>query len=237
MKKITVSILTGLILCGMLSGCSSETAETTTTTTTTEVVATVTETSATTTASVTETTTTAAETEAAEETEYFTTVIDGKTSMDCFTCEGDKGVWAHLINPYNEASLFTPMSPGDMDSDIENLVICFNVSGVTEEMTAFCGIMAYGCGEDDEELSVWNNDTYNTLTGEDFEFVIAEDGYYEMTVPIAKLAGGLDFWEGLSYTSIIEVAFYGAEGVDEAGEYTKAMKDGLVFDFLGIKAE
>ncbi len=232
MKKITVSILTGLILCGMLSGCSGETAETTTTTT-----AATTETTTTVTTSAPETTTATAETEAAEGTEYFTTVIDGKTSMECFTYEGEKGVWAHLINPYNEASLFMPMSPGDMDSDIENLVICFNVSGVTEEMTAFCGIMAYGTGEDDEELSVWNNDTYNTLTGEDFEFIIAEDGYYEMTVPIAKLAGGLDFWEGLSYTSIIEVAFYGAEGVDEAGEYTKAMKDELTFDFLGIKSE
>lgn len=158
--------------------------------------------------------------------------------MECFTCEGEKGAWAHLINPYNEVSLFMPMSPGDMNKDTENLVICFNVSGVTEEMTAFCGLLAYGCGgEDDEELSVWNNETYKKLTGEDYEFVISKDGYYEMIVPISKLSDGLDFWEGLSYTSIIEVAFFGAEGVDETGEYTAALKEGLTFDFVGIKAE
>lgn len=232
MKKITSVLTTMIVLSLILSGCSEGTAETS------AASATVSVTEAETTAATTTTTTTAAETEAEEETsEYFTTFIDGKTSMDCFTYEGEKGVWAHLINPYNDASLFNPMSPGVMDKDIENLVICFNVSGVTEEMTAFCGIMAYGCGEDDEELSVWNNDTYNSLTGEDFEFVISEDGYYEMVVPISKLAAGLDFWEGLSYTSIVEVAFYGAEGVDDAGEYTKAMKDGLTFDFLGIRAE
>lgn len=234
MKRITSVLLTALILSAAVSGCSNETAESATTTA-------VSTTPETTTAAVTttapETTTTTAETEAEEVSEYFTTFADGKTSMTCFTCEGEKGAWAHLINPYNDVSLFTPMSPGDMASDIENLTICFNISGVTEEITAFCGLLAYGCGEDDEELSVWNNDAFNTLTGEDYEFVITEDGYYEMVVPIAKLAAGLDFWEGLSYTSIIEVAFYGAEGVDEAGEYTKALKDGLTFDFLGIRAE
>lgn len=236
MKKFTSVLLTAILLSAVLSGCSGKTEETATTTT---VTTTAPETTTTTTEAVTapETTATVPETEAEETSSYFTAFVDGKTSMDCFTCEGEKGVWAHLINPYNEASLFMPMSPGDMEPDIENLVICFNVSGVTEEMTTFCGIMAYGCGEDDEELSVWNNDTYNALTGEDFEFIIAEDGYYEMTVPLSKLSGSLDFWEGLSYTSIVEVAFYGAEGIDEAGEYTKALKDGLTFDFLGIKAE
>ena len=233
MKRITSVFLTAFILLTTLSGCSGETSESATTTT----VSPTTETTTTSATTTPETTTTTAATEAEEVSGYFTTFADGKTSMTCFTCEGEKGVWAHLINPYNESSLFTPMSPGDMEEDTENLVICFNVSGVTEEMTAFCGLLAYGCGEDDEELSVWNNDTFNTLTGEDFEFIIAEDGYYEMVVPIAKLASGLDFWEGLSYTSIIEVAFYGAEGVDENGEYAKALKDGLVFDFLGIRAE
>ncbi|MBQ7834208.1 MAG: hypothetical protein IJ385_00330 [Ruminiclostridium sp.] len=229
-KFISTVICLSTLLC-FGAGCSGEAAETTTTTTADTTVAETTSAPETTTA---ETTTV---TEAEELSEYFTTTADGKTSMSCFTCEGDKGAWAHLINPYNEVSLFMPMSPGDMEADTENLVICFNVSGVTEEMTAFCGLMAYGTCEDDEELSVWNNDTYKTLTGEDFEFVIAEDGYYEMIVPIAKLAGGLDFWEGLSYTSIIEVAFFGAEGIDEAGEYTKALKDGLAFEFLGIRAE
>ncbi len=231
MKKITSSLLTAIFLSAMLSGCSGETAETTTAAATAAV------TEAVTTAS-TETTTAAEETEPAEElSEYFTAFIDGKTSMECFTYEGEKGVWAHLINPYNDVSLFMPVSPGDMNSDTENLIICFNVEGVTDEITAFCGLLAYGCGEDDEELSVWNNDTYNTLTGEDFEFKIKEDGYYEMVVPLSKLSGGLDFWEGLSYTSIIEIAFFGAEGVNEAGEYTKALKEGLTFDFLGIRAE
>lgn len=169
--------------------------------------------------------------------EYFTTVIDGNTSMGCFTYEGKKGVWAHLLNPYNAASLYSPISPGKMASDTENIIICFNVSGVTEEITAFCGLLAYGCGEDDEELSVWNNDTYNSLTGEDYEFSITTDGYYEMVVPVSKLAAGLDYWEGLSYTSIVEIAFYGAEGTDDAGEYTGTLKDGLSFEFLGIIAE
>lgn len=226
MKKFTSLLLTAILL----SGCSGGT-----TVTTTAPAEAVTTTTVAETTTVPETTTVA---ESEETAEFFTTLADGKTSMECFTCEGEKGAWAHLINPYNEVSLFMPMSPNDMESDTENLVICFNVSGVTEEMTAFCGLLAYGRGgEDDEELSVWNNDTYKNLTGEDFEFVIAEDGYYEMTVPIARLAGGLDFWEGLSYTSIVEVAFFGAEGVDEAGGYTKALKDGLVFEFLGIKAE
>ena len=236
MKKITSLSLTALFISLMLSGCSGETTQTSAATSATAPVTT-------TTTAVSETTeaTTAdnspAETEAAPSPEYFTVTADGKTSMECFTCEGEKGAWAHLINPFNKVSLFMPMSPGDMDADTENLIICFNVSGVTEKMTAFCGLLAYGCGEDDEELSIWNNDTYKTLTGEDFEYVIDKDGYYEMTVPLSKLSGGLDFWEGLSYTSIIEVAFFGAEGVDEAGEYTKALKDNLTFEFLGIKAE
>lgn len=230
MKKFTVLLLTAILI-STLSGCTSEKAEVTTT-----AAATTTTTATTVETTTSETTVAVAETE--NTSEFFTTLADGKTSMGCFTCEGEKGAWAHLINPYNVVSLFMPMSPGDMEPDTENLVICFNVSGVTDEMTAFCGLLAYGCGgEDDDELSVWNNDTYKTLTGEDFEFVIAEDGYYEMVVPIAKLAGGLDFWEGLNYASIIEVAFYGAEGIDDAGEYTKALKDGLTFDFLGIRAE
>lgn len=237
MKKFTALLLTSVLLSAILSGCSGEGAVTTTAAPEVSSVPETTSASETTTAAP-ETTTTAAETEAEKAAEYFTTLADGKTSMTCFTCEGEKGAWAHLINPYNEVSLFMPLSPGDMEPDTENLVICFNISGVTEEITAFCGLLAYGCGgADDEELSVWNNDTYKSLTGEDFEFVISEDGYYEMVVPISKLSDGLDFWEGLSYTSIIEVAFFGAEGVNDAGEYTEALKDGLTFDFLGIRAE
>ncbi len=168
---------------------------------------------------------------------YFTTEIEGNTSMGCFTYEGKKGVWAHLLNPYNAVSLYSPISPGKMDADTKNIVICFNVSGLTEEITAFCGLLAYGTGEDDEELSVWDNDTYNSLTGEDFEFSITMNGYHEMVVPVSKLAAGLDYWEGLSYTSIVEIAFYGAEGIDSDGKYTGALKDGLSFEFYGIKAE
>ena len=168
---------------------------------------------------------------------YFTTLTEGNTSMGCFTFEGQKGAWAHLLNPYNAVSLYSPISPGKMNADTENIIICFNVSGLTEEITAFCGLLAYGCGEDDEELSVWNNDTYKSLTGEDFNFTIAMNGYYEMVVPISKLADGLDYWEGLSYTSIVEIAFYGAEKTDEEGKYTGEIKDGLSFEFLGIKAE
>jgi hypothetical protein len=163
--------------------------------------------------------------------------MEGNTSMGCFTYEGKKGVWAHLLNPYNAVSLYSPISPGKMDADTKNIVICFNVSGLTEEITAFCGLLAYGTGEDDEELSVWDNDTYNSLTGEDFEFSITMNGYHEMVVPVSKLAAGLDYWEGLSYTSIVEIAFYGAEGIDSDGKYTGALKDGLSFEFYGIKAE
>ena len=230
-----------LLIAALLSGCSDKSAEsgalTAQTETSPETVTSAETTTEPETTSASEKVLITVEMETEETSEYFTTFAPDRTSADCFTCEGEKGSWAHLVNPYNNVSLFNPISPGTMDSDIENIVICFNVSGVSEEMTAFCGILAYGLGEDDDELSVWDNNTYSALTGENFEFVISEDGYYEMTVPIRKLAEGLDSWEGLSYTSIVEVAFYGAEGVDESGEYTKQLKDGLSFEFLGIKAK
>ena len=169
--------------------------------------------------------------------EYITVFAEGKTSLDCLTYEGATGVWAHLVNPFNEKSLFVPTSSNDFKEDTQNIVICFNVSGVTNELTTFCGLQGYGCGDEDEELTVWNNDAYNRLTGEDFEFTIKEDGYYEMTVPVGKLAAGLEYWEGFDYISIIEVAFYGAEKTDETGAYLECLTDGLSFEFLGIKAE
>ena len=117
---------------------------------------------------------------------FFTTFVDGKTSSDCFTFEGKKGVWAHLINPFNQASLFNPTTADDFKADTESITICFNVSGVTSEISAFCGLCAYGSGDEDEELQVWDNDTYKSLAGEDFEYIIDKDGYYEMTIPVAK---------------------------------------------------
>ncbi len=168
---------------------------------------------------------------------YFTVLVDGKTSADCFSFEGSKGVWAHLVNPYNELSLFNPLSAKDFPDETKSITICFNASGVTSEIIAFCGLSAYGSGDDDEELQVWDKDTYKALSGEDFDFVIDKDGYYELTVPIEKLGAGLDFWEGLNYAYIIEVAFYGAQKTDSDGGYLEEFTDGLSFEFLGIKAD
>lgn len=168
--------------------------------------------------------------------EYLTTFIEGKTSAECLTYEGTKGVWAHLVNPFNQVSLFSPTTADDFTADTESITICFNVSGVTSEINAFCGLSAYGIGDEDEELQVWNNDTYKQLTGEDFEFIIDKDGYYEMTVPVAKLAAGLDFWEGLNYVYIIEPCFIGAQKTDAEGSYLDELTDGLSFEFLGIRA-
>lgn len=167
---------------------------------------------------------------------FFTTFVDGKTSSDCFTFEGKKGVWAHLVNPFNQASLFNPTTADDFKADTESITICFNVSGVTSEISAFCGLCAYGSGDEDEELQVWDNDTYKSLAGEDFEYIIDKDGYYEMTIPVAKLASGLDFWEGLNYIYIIEVCFNGAQKTDAEGNYLEEFTYGLSFEFLGIKA-
>lgn len=171
------------------------------------------------------------------ESKYFTVFVDGKTSADCFSFEGDKGVWAHLVNPYNELSLFNPLSAKDFPDDTKSIAICFNANGVTSEISAFCGLCAYGSGDEDEELQVWDKDTYKALSGENFEFVIDKDGYYELTVPIDKLGAGLDFWEGLNYAYIIEIAFYGAQKTDSDGEYLEEFTEGLSFEFLGIKAD
>ncbi len=241
MKKTLKLIVITALLVSLLSGCSSDNeasasdASQQTTTTATETALVTEATQVSTEATEVSTTVEEPQEEVAEEPEFFTVFSADKTSMGCLTYEGSTGTWAHLINPYNSASLFEPVS--SMKSGTENIVICFNVSGVLSEMTTFCGLLAYGTGEDDDELQVWSNDTYNELCGEDFEFVIAEDGYYEMTVPVAKLAEGLDYWEGLDYVSIVEVAFFGAEKTDEAGEYLEVPLDGLEFEFLGIRAE
>lgn len=174
--------------------------------------------------------------EQSAEDKFFTTFVEGKTSADCFSFEGKKGVWAHLVNPFNQASLFNPTTADDFKADTESITICFNVSGVTSEISTFCGLCAYGSGDEDEELQVWDNDTYKSLTGEDFEYIIDKDGYYEMTIPVAKLASGLDFWEGLNYIYIIEVCFNGAQKTDAEDNYLEEFTDGLCFEFLGIKA-
>ena len=46
----------------------------------------------------------------------------------------------------------------------------------------------------------YNNPRYHCVK-------VDKDGYYEMTIPVAKLASGLDFWEGLNYIYIIEVIY------------------------------
>lgn len=238
MKKAVLALSTTILLSAILAGCSDNAANSETTTiASTTPAATEAVTEAATTPSETTTIAETSAEEIEEKSEYFTTIATDKTSLGCFTFEGEKGAWAHLINPYNAVSIFNPVSSADMPANTENIIICFNVSGVSEEITAFCGLQAYGSGDDDEELAVWNNDTFNALTGENFDFIISEDGYYEMSVPVARLAAGLDFWEGLDYVSIVEVAFYGAEKIDDEGAYTSEIKDDLSFEFLGIKAD
>lgn len=167
---------------------------------------------------------------------YITKTVAGQTSAGCYTYEGAKGVWAHLVNPYNQLSLFNPTQSSDFPEGTKSIKICFTVSGVKDKISAFCGLSAYGVSDFDDELSVWDNDTYKELTGEDYSFIIDKDGYYEMEVPIAKMAEGLDFWEGLSYAYIMEVSLDGAQAKDSAGEYIDALYDGLSFEFLGIMA-
>ncbi len=234
-KKLTIALV---LSAAFLTGCAADTSESenisaadaTTTSTTT---------SADTTTTIA-TTTTTAETESAFEEpvpEYITTPANETiTSLGCLTYEGDTGVWAHLVNPYNQQALYSPLSSSSFPRGTEKIVICFDVTGVTNEITAFCGLLAYGSGDEDEEMQVWSKDTYKALTGEDYEFIISEDGYYEMEVSLAKIGDGLEYWEGLDYVSIIEVAFYGAEAVNEAGEYLETLTDGLSIDFHGIKA-
>ena len=230
MKKLIVLALLATI---MLSGCgnSDNGAEATTPVTAPTTTAATTTTEATTTAPETEATTQAE----IERPEYFTIPAEGQTSLSCLTYEKDKGVWAHLVNPYNANALYQPAQESDFFADAENITICFEASGVTSEIDAFCGISAYGLGEDDEEISCWNKDSFKRLTGEDFSFIIDKDGAYEMVVPIAKMAAGLDFWEGLKTIYIIEPVFYGAQAVDADGKYLDALYDGLKIEFTGIK--
>ncbi|MBQ8781770.1 MAG: hypothetical protein IJZ72_08875 [Oscillospiraceae bacterium] len=155
--------------------------------------------------------------------------------MECLTCEGEKGVWAHLINPFNDLALFEPIGEGELEADMSDPVICFNVEGVQNEITAFCGISAYSVSG--KAVSVWDNSAFNALTGENFEFVISEDGYYEMTVPLSKLGNSVEGWDGLGHLEVLEVAFFGAERTLESGGYAEELADGLEFEFLGIKAE
>lgn len=235
-KKLSAVLV---LSAALLTGCATDTSEP-------ESVPADTTTAATTSTpeqTTTEATTTTAETTAApeviepEEPEFFTTPAnDTITSLGCLTYEGATGAWAHLVNPYNAQALYSPLSSSDFPSDTDKIIICFDVTGVTSEITAFCGLLAYGIGDEDEEMQVWSQDTYKALTGEEFEFVITEDGYYEMEVPLTKIGDGLEYWEGLDYVSIIEVAFYGAEATNEAGEYLEALTDGLNIEFHGIKA-
>lgn len=245
-KKIILAMTIAAVLFASV-GCSSENggsdATTTTDTVAVDTTTTAAETKETTTAETTaaETNATEAETEettAAEpESEYITVFAEGKTSDTCLSYEGEKGVWAHLVNPFNSESLFEPFADSEFSGDEENLIICFNVSGVSEPISAFCGISAVGISPDDEEISIWDKDAYNKLTGEDFDFVIENDGYCEMIVPIKKMSDGLDFWEGLKNVTILEPVFYNVQAVDDEGNYKDALIDGLSFEFLGIKAE
>lgn len=237
MKKINYSAIAFIISVFLLAGCSSaeteEVSETvsvleTTVETTTEAAET-TETSA-------ETTTTELVTEISEPvSQYFTSYAAGPLSMECLTCEGEKGVWAHLINPFNELALFEAVGEGELEADTSEFTICFNVTGVSNEITAFCGVSAYSISG--ESVSVWDNNAYSKLTGEEYEFVISEDGYYEMIVPLNKLTGGIEAWDGLGHLEVLEIAFFGAEKMLGEGVYSEELTEGLEFEFLGIKSE
>lgn len=163
---------------------------------------------------------------------------DGHTSAGCFTYEADNKAWAHLINPYNEVSLYNPPNAQSIADDTKDLIIQFTVTGVQEEFTIFPGFQVYGDNEDDgEELSIWSQDTYKSVSGSEYTYKIDQDGSYELVVPFKALADGsidkgdIDEWgENLDKVGILELCFSGVGNDDLTG----FKHEGFSVEFTGI---
>lgn len=116
-------------------------------------------------------------------------VLEGHTSMTCFTYEKNNMVWAHLWNPYNAVSLYNTPDESAYGEGIQDLIVEFSVSGVEEPFNVFPGYQAYGDEEgDNEELSIWSQDDYLQAAGSEYTFLIDQDGTYELAVPFRAMA-------------------------------------------------
>ncbi|MDE6724780.1 MAG: hypothetical protein K2J79_04165 [Ruminiclostridium sp.] len=161
------------------------------------------------------------------------TVRDGQTSESCFTYEQNNTAWAHLINPYNQASLYNVPSAKEYADDTKDLIVRFTVSGVQEEFSVYPGFQCYGDDKDDgEELSIWSQSDYTSASGSEYTYKIDRDGSYELVVPLKALADeAVDIWgENLENVGILELCFVGVGNDDLTGfKY-----EGFSVEFIGI---
>lgn len=161
------------------------------------------------------------------------TVRDGQTSESCFTYEQNNNAWAHLINPYNQASLYNVPSAKEYADDTKDLIVRFTVSGVQEEFSVYPGFQCYGDDKDDgEELSIWSQSDYTRASDSEYTYKIDRDGSYELVVPFKALADeAVDIWgENLENVGILELCFVGVGNDDLTGfKY-----EGFSVEFTGI---
>ena len=161
------------------------------------------------------------------------TVRDGQTSESCFTYERNNTAWAHLINPYNNVSLYNVPSKDEYSDDTKDLIVRFTVSGVQEEFMVYPGFQCYGDDKDDgEELSIWSQSDYTYASGSEYTYKIDRDGAYELVVPFKSVADdAVDFWgENLETVGILELCFVGV-GNDELDGFKY---EGFSVEFTGI---
>ena len=158
---------------------------------------------------------------------------NGHTSESCFTYENNNTAWAHLINPYNDASLYNVPVAKEYADDTKDLIIQFTVSGVQEEFTVYPGFQCYGDDEDDgEELSIWSQSDYTDASGSEYTYKIDRDGSYDLVVPFKSVADdAVDAWgENLDSVGILELCFVGVGNDDMDGfKY-----EGFSVEFTGI---
>ena len=157
--------------------------------------------------------------------------IDGAAG---FTYEAGGKAWAHIWNPYNEASLFDV--PSDFAEGTTDLIVKFTVSGMTEgeSYTVFPGFQCHGdeVMNDGEELSIWNQDDYKSA-GSTYDYVVNGNGDYELIVPMKGVADALDMYWGESVydVGILELCFEGMANE----EMTGPANESLVIEFTGVE--
>lgn len=158
---------------------------------------------------------------------------DGHTSASCFTYEGNNAAWAHLINPYNDVSLYNIPGAKDFADDTKDLIIQFTVSGVQEEFSVYPGFQCYGDDDvDGEELSIWSQSDYTSASDAEYTYKIDRDGSYELVVPFKSVAdGAVDAWgENLNSIGILELCFVEVGNDDKTG----FKHEGFSVEFTGI---
>lgn len=157
--------------------------------------------------------------------------IDGAAG---FTYEAGGKAWAHIWNPYNEASLFDV--PSNFAEGTKDLIVKFTVSGMTdgESYTVFPGFQCHGDAvmDDGEELSIWNQDDYQAA-GSTYDYTVNGNGDYELIVPMKGVADAIDlFWgESIHDVNILELCFEGVANEETTGP----VNESLVIEFTGVE--